>query len=273
VALERVDKFLLEGSDHYVWELFHENSKTSRHERHATFALHPSDAAIVSIMRRFRRVKPFTDFKRVDLPWAFPPTRMSFDVLAHTRETAREFAAGALQLSEVAKILFMSYGQTRDNVGSVYPRPFRIIPSGGALYPLELYLYAAEVVDLQRGLYHYDPEAHVLHMLPISAEPPVRAFVQQDLAAKAAVIVFVSAVFIRSTFKYGDRGYRFILLEAGHLAQNAMLTAHGLGLAAAPIGGYMDREVDDYLGIDGLNESTVYTLLVGQPVAPAPTGD
>jgi SagB-type dehydrogenase family enzyme len=270
--MERVDEFLLEGSDQYVWELFHENSKTSRHERHATFALHPSDAAIVSMMRRFRRVKPYTDFERIELPSAFPPAVTSFDELARTRETARGFAPGALDLSQLAKILFMSYGQTRDNVGSVYPRPFRIIPSGGALYPLELYVYAAQVADLQRGLYHYDPEAHVLHVLRIGAEPPIDAFVQRDLAESAAAMLFVSAVFVRATFKYGDRGYRFILLEAGHLAQNAVLTAHGVGLAVAPIGGYMDRELDQYLAIDGLNESTVYTLLVGHPLEPAPTG-
>src|SRR5829696_9188569 len=92
-----------------------------------------------------------------------------------------------------------------------------------------------------------------------------RSLIQMDLALGSAAIIFVSAIFVRSTFKYGDRGYRFVLLEAGHLAQNAILTAAELGLAAAPIGGYMDREVDDYLDIDGLNESTIYIMLIGQP--------
>ena len=75
--------------------------------------------------------------------------------------------------------------------------------------------------------------------------------------------MFVTAVFFRSTFKYGDRGYRFVLLEAGHLAQNACLAAAALGLAAAPIGGYFDRDVDRQLRLDGLSESSVYALLLG----------
>lgn len=264
----------MQSSDQLACELFHENSKTSRYERDANFALHPSDAAIVSMMRRLRRVKPYTDFPHIALPTAFSPSRMGLDELVRTRETARGFAASSIQLGELAKVLFMSYGLARDNAGTPYPRPFRVIPSGGALYPLELYIYAADVSDLEQGLYHYDCEAHALSRLRTRNDRAtlLRSFVQAELAADAAAVIMVSAIFVRSTFKYGDRGYRFVLLEAGHLVQNALLTAHGLGLAAAPIGGYMDRELDEYLGIDGLNESTVYVVLVGQPAERAAAG-
>jgi SagB-type dehydrogenase family enzyme len=91
--------------------------------------------------------------------------------------------------------------------------------------------------------------------------------VQQDLVESAAAVIFITAIFARSTFKYGDRGYRFILLEAGHLAQNANLAAQGMGLATTNIGGYADRLVDRYLDLDGLNESTVYVLLIGEAVS------
>jgi SagB-type dehydrogenase family enzyme len=90
-------------------------------------------------------------------------------------------------------------------------------------------------------------------------------FIQKDLAMSAAAYVFISAVFARSTFKYGDRGYRFILFEAGHLAQNATLTAQEMGLATTNVGGYSDRAIDRYLGVDGLNESVIYIMLLGQP--------
>ena len=71
-------------------------------------------------------------------------------------------------------------------------------------------------------------------------------------------MIFVAAVFGRTRFKYGVRGYRFALLEAGHVGQNVLLAATALGLGAVPLGGYYDRLTDEFLGLDGVNESTLY---------------
>jgi SagB-type dehydrogenase family enzyme len=266
MALEAVDEWLLEQQGDTSWELFHENSKMSRHERHQTYTLRPSDATIVRMMGRLRTVKPYGDYPKVRLPTEYPPSGRSFDSVLQHRTTARQFGGGPMRLDELAKLLHMSYGITRSNADTVFPRPFRTIPSGGALYPLELYVYASQVEGLERGLYHYDMEEQTLDVLHRRDDLAriSRFLVQYDLALNAAAIMFVSAIFFRSTFKYGDRGYRFILIEAGHLAQNANLTAQEMGLAAACIGGYSDRDVDRYLGFDGLNESTVYILLFGQ---------
>jgi len=168
----------------------------------------------------------------------------------------------------------MSYGVNRYNEDNGYPRPFRMIPSGGALYPLELYVYARRVDGLSPGLYHFDPEeATLAALIPRPSVDAGRAlapmFVQPELVEGAAAVIFIAAVFFRSTFKYGARGYRFVLLEAGHLAQNAMITATLEGIGATPIGGFFDREVDAFLALDGVNESTVYSLLLGHPGAPA----
>jgi SagB-type dehydrogenase family enzyme len=241
----------------------------SRYERHPTYGVHPSDATIVRMMRRLRTVKPFTDAPKVALPTEVPTSDASFDDVVSTRTTARGFARGGISITQLAKVLFTSYGVTRDNVDTIFPRPFRSVPSGGALYPLELYVHVGHVDGLDPGLYHYDPEDHTLDVLRAGADPATVAglLVQDDLARSAAAMIFVSAVFYRSTFKYGDRGYRFVLLEAGHLAQNAILCAHELGLASAPLGGYADRDVDRYLGFDGVSESTIYVLLFGPPAA------
>lgn len=274
MEFEQIDEVLVEGDWEPVWELFHENSKVSRFERHPTFTLHPSDHTIVRVMRQLRRVKAYEDKPKVALPVSWPASSHRFDELARGRETARAFRPGPVGLDQLAKVLHYSYGVTRDNEGTPFPRPFRVIPSGGALYPLEIYLYANRVKGLAPGLFHYDPEDSCLDALRSVDEPDVIAgmLMQSDLARDAAVVVFVSAVFFRSTFKYGDRGYRFALLEAGHLAQNAMLTAADLGLASAPIGGFADRDVDRYLRFDGITESTVYVLLLGQAADEAPSG-
>jgi SagB-type dehydrogenase family enzyme len=75
-------------------------------------------------------------------------------------------------------------------------------------------------------------------------------------------------MFERSTFKYGERGYRFVLLEAGHVAQNLSLTACALGMGCVNIGGFFDRKVDELLELDGLHQSTIYMAGVGDHGAP-----
>lgn len=263
---ESVDEFIEDKGPELIWELFHENSKTSLYERHPYFLQHPSDQTVVAMMRRLRRVKPYEDRTVVELPVELPPSDVSVDDAMLNRQTARSFGVDPITIPQLAKVLFLSYGVTRNNEGTEFPRPFRAVPSGGALYPLEIYVSVRRVSGLEPGIYHYDPEDHSLDCLRIddsAADDLAGCLVQEELAQQAAASLLVSSVFFRSTFKYGDRGYRFVLLEAGHLAQNAVLACTGLGLAAAPIGGYADRRVDRLLGVDGLNESVVYLILVG----------
>lgn len=268
MAHEAVEAHLLDRGPEMAWELFHENSKTSRHERHPFFPHHPSDATVVGVMRRLRTVKAYDDRPVVALPLDVPAAPQPLDEAMLARETARAFGPEPIELAALSKLLFCCYGVTRDNEGTDYPRPFRPVPSGGALYPLEVYVMAGRVTGLPPGLYHYDPEGHELHELRTGEEQVehlIGLTVQQDLARQAAATLLVSAVFFRSVFKYGDRGYRFVLLEAGHLGQNAVLLSQGLGLAAAPVGGYMDRDVDRLLRLDGIEESVVYMLHFGRP--------
>lgn len=267
MSLEAVEKALINPKTDTIWEVFHENSKMSWFDLFPINRQRLSEMAIVRIMRLVHQVKPFKDAPQIPLPEEMPVSERSFDEVLRSRTSAREFSGEGIRLDQLAKVLFMSYGITRDNAGTNFPRPFRTVPSGGALYPLDVYVYAARVSGLDTGLYHYNPETRSLDVLRKADEVQRISsfFVQSDLALKAAAILFISATFSRTIFKYGDRGYRFVLLEAGHLSQNANLTAQEMGLATTNIGGYTDRDVDRYLGLDGVNESTVYLLLVGQP--------
>jgi SagB-type dehydrogenase family enzyme len=257
-----VDEFLLDAGGQVVWELFHENSKTSRYERHPYYPHHPSDAEVVEMMRRLRTVKPYADSPRTVLPPARALGRPIGEALTG-RVSARGFGSGEIALGALSTVLALSGGVMRDERDAGYPRPFRAVPSGGALYPLELYVAARAVADLTVGLYHYDPEHHTLAGLRCDVPALIACSVQPELLGAAAAVILVSAVFVRSTFKYGDRGYRFALLEAGHLGQNAVLAAGAEGLAALPVGGYFDREVDALLELDGVDESVVYMLALG----------
>jgi SagB-type dehydrogenase family enzyme len=253
---------LFEGvarDDDNTWELFHENSKTSR------YAAIPPDDAVVARMQRLWEALPYERYPRFELPpaAAFPDLPLA-EVMAR-RETARALVPRTIRLEQLATMLNFGYGVTRDLRQQGFPRAFRVVPSGGALYPLELYFYSSHVDGLAPGIYHYNAVLHDLRFLRPGdfSEQIERGLVEPALARGASLLVFTTAIFERSVFKYGDRGYRFVLLEAGHVAQNMNLAVTALGLGCVNMGGYFDRNIDSFLEIDGLTHSCIYMMAVG----------
>jgi SagB-type dehydrogenase family enzyme len=195
----------------------------------------------------------------VILPRALP-LHDSLDDLVARRRSGRAELSRAVRLPELAAVLAASYAAT-DHPGGGSRRP---VPSGGALYPLELYAIALAVHGLERGIYHYDPFGHRLAQLDRVRWHRLReAFVEPALLDSASVVLVVTAMFWRSRCKYGARGYRFALIEAGHLAQNTLLAATALDLPALPVGGFYDRRLDRLVGADSLDEATLYALVLG----------
>jgi SagB-type dehydrogenase family enzyme len=204
---------------------------------------------------------------RVILPAPAPLDRPLGEVIAG-RRSQREFACGPIAADVLAALLQAGYGIT----GSLEPDgdrpviPLRAAPSGGALYPLELYAALLRVDDLEQALYHFDPLRSGLEVVRtgVTATDLVPLSTYPEVVSSCAVVVFVAAIFGRTRFKYGLRGYRFALFEAGHVAQNILLAATALGLAAVPFGAFYDRRTDAFLGLDGVNESTLYTIALGR---------
>lgn len=180
------------------------------------------------------------------------------------RRSAESFGGGHVSLPVLASLLLRTYGITGWEGG----RALRPTPSGGALYPLDVFVIAQRISDLRTsGLYHFDPFREVLADLgdvdlvavESSLNPP-------ELPASAAMTIVVSASFWRSRFKYGQRALRFALMEAGHLAQNMLLVATGHGLATRPIGGFLDAGLTELLpDHNGVDDAPLYALLIGSP--------
>ena len=146
------------------------------------------------------------------------------------------------------------------------PQSLRAVPSGGALYPLELYVVSHRVEALEPALYHYEPLRHVLELLrPLESPAEAELSPYPEPLVESAAVVAMTAMFWRSRFKYGARAYRFALMEAGHVGQNLLLAAAALGLDAVPLGGFFDREVDAFLGVDGIYEASLYLVPLGYP--------
>jgi SagB-type dehydrogenase family enzyme len=179
-----------------------------------------------------------------------------------SRRSRRSFGTRPLELTRLATLLHAAYGVTATMDGT--PQDLRTVPSGGALYPLELYVAAHRVEGLDPALYHYDPLRHGLeHLRPLESPAGPELSPYGEPLAESAAVVAMTAMFWRSRFKYGARAYRFALMEAGHVGQNLLLAAAALGLDAVPLGGFYDREVDAFLGVDGIYEASLYLVPFG----------
>jgi len=210
-----------------------------------------------------RSAKRFPQRPYVPLPEASLGTATLADAVA-ARRSRRSFGPDSLELSKLSTLLHVAYGITAGIDGT--PQSLRAVPSGGALYPLELYVVSHRVEALEPALYHYDPLRHVLELLrPLESPAGAELSPYPEPLVESAAVVAMTAMFWRSRFKYGARAYRFALMEAGHVGQNLLLAAAALGLDAVPLGGFFDREVDAFLGVDGIYEASLYLVPLGYP--------
>lgn len=183
--------------------------------------------------------------------------------LLKKRRSERSFEKTPVSAAALSQILWATQGIT---LKTPY-HEFRAAPSAGGLYPLETYLVLNRVEDFKPGVYHYQVPTHSLVLLKEGpfGEKLARIALDQSMTANAAFTFIWSAVVERSKWKYGERAYRYIYLDAGHMAQNAALTALSLELGSCPIGAFFDSEADELLGLDGKDEFSVYMTAIGKP--------
>ena len=254
---ERRDQFRPLGAPpDCLWpasRVFHDHSKLSP-------AWMPVlSAEQIEALTRNLDFKRYPGAVRTRLPQV-PPIQADLGRVIHARRSGHDFAQRPLALDEVATLLGLSCGVTED--GAI---PRRAAPSAGALYPVETYLVAARVDGLPPGIYHYAALEHVLEMVrPLDGFEAFRYILPAGLfAAAPPLIVVFSVVFERTQLKYVERGYRFGLLEAGHIAQNLLLVATALGMCSVSMGGFMDDPFNALMQFDTGKEAVVYGVLVG----------
>ncbi len=179
------------------------------------------------------------------------------------RQSSRSFSDKAVNLDELSTLLFYSAGIIKD--ADFWEETRRPYPSGGARYPLEIYLGVKSVENLLPAVYHYNVKSHSLEK--IGGKEELEKFqdtIFPSWAKDAALTVVITAVFDRTLQKYQDRGYRYILLEAGHLAQNFYLLAPALNLKCCGLGAFGEERLDRVLDIDGEIEGSLYVLVFGK---------
>jgi SagB-type dehydrogenase family enzyme len=144
---------------------------------------------------------------------------------------------------------------------------FRTAPSAGGLYPVETYLLVRAVEGLDPGIYHFRPLTADLEFLKGGdyARILASAALGQGMVTDAQVTFIWSAVLARGKWKYRERAYRYIYIDAGHIGQNLYLAAESLGLGACTIGAFFDDDVNRLVGLDGTEETAIYMGCVGWP--------
>ncbi|MCL4799749.1 MAG: SagB/ThcOx family dehydrogenase [Burkholderiales bacterium] len=174
------------------------------------------------------------------------------------RRSVRNFGDAALTLAELSQLLWAAQG-VADASGQ------RTAPSAGAIYPLETYVVAGNVRDLATGIYRYEPRRHrlVRHAREDRRASLAAAAHGQDWTAAAPAMLVIAAVETRTTRKYGDRGARYVHMEAGHAAQNALLQAAALGLGGTVVGAFDDAEVRRVLELRS-GEQPLYLIPIGR---------
>jgi SagB-type dehydrogenase family enzyme len=183
--------------------------------------------------------------------------QVSLEESLRQRRSVREYSTIPLFLAEVSQLLWAAQGMTSDTGG-------RTAPSAGALYPLEVYLVSGNVENLTAGFYHYLPLGHELIQTQTADLRAVlaQAALGQSSVRDGAADIVISAVYARTTARYGERGIRYADLEAGHCAQNICLQAAAMGLGSVTIGAFDDNQVKQVLGL-AENESPLYIIPIG----------
>jgi SagB-type dehydrogenase family enzyme len=251
--------------------LYHENSKINRATLpYLAESIGEFAADVEQLRRSATAAKTYPGSDRIELArlGRLPRPDQPLDVVLAGRRSVREFSAAPVPLRAVASLLQRALGVTGEMTHAEHPeirQRMRAHPSGGALYPIETYLVALRVEQLDAGVYHYHAPDECLEVVR-------RANLTDRLASlvltaggpfDAAGVIVLAARWEQSIAKYGERSYRVVLLDAGHVAQNLLLVATGLGLATCPVAGFHDDALAAEVGLDPNREPVLYLILFG----------
>jgi len=204
--------------------------------------------------------KQYANAEKVILPTDWEMNKSLGKTLQY-RRSHRRYTSKALSMQDLAIMLWASQGIS-GRAGSFF---FRAAPSAGALYPVETYLSIQNVESLSPGLYHFQPAEFGLEKMSdgFAGKKVAEAALGQDFLAQAGVVFIWSAILRRNFSKYGHRGLRYIMMDAGHICQNLLLAVEGLELGACPVAAFYDDELNGLFGLDGEEESIIYLAAVG----------
>ena len=196
--------------------------------------------------------------KSIKLPKPQYDSNVSIEETLLKRRSIRSYKSEPLAIAEISQLLWSAQGVTNR-------KGFKTAPSAGALYPLEVYIAAGNVTDLDAGIYKYYPHKHeIVNTIKGDKRSELcRAGLGQSSIKNAPAVMVFCAVFERVTGSYGKRGLQYVHMEVGHVIQNVCLQAISLGLGSVIIGAFDDYDVKDVMNFE-LDEHPLLILPVGK---------
>jgi len=182
------------------------------------------------------------------------------------RTSVREYRKEHISKDELSYLLWCTQG-VKKVVDGMYT--FRTVPSAGARHALETLVLVNNVRGLATGVYRYLALEHKIQEFATReavADEIAHACFGQDFVKKSAVTFIWVAVSDRMTWRYSERGYRYILLDAGHVCQNLYLAAESIGCGVCAVGAYDDDAINKLLGLDGKNKFVIYIAAAGRKI-------
>jgi SagB-type dehydrogenase family enzyme len=227
--------------------------------------LGPSDQSLGVPLPPFEpEAEPDAGVVRLRKPEVFDAGAIDLRDAIEKRRSVRDYAQKPLSRDELSYLLWCTQG-----VREVLPGccTLRTVPSAGARHAFETYLLVNRVESILPGLYRYRAFTHDLVVRAEDtrlAGKAVSCCYGQRFVAQSAVTMIWTAVVYRMTWRYGERGYRYIHLDAGHVCQNLYLASLSVGCGACAIAAFDDDALSDLLGIDGTDQIPVYLCTVGK---------
>ena len=177
------------------------------------------------------------------------------------RRSLRDFSHDPITFEELSVLIWATQGITTRAWGV----DLRTVPSAGALYPIETYVVVNRIQGISAGIYHYSVKEAQLVLIREGSfgRELSQAALGQEMLGEAACAFVWTAMVERSKWKYRERAYRYIYMDAGHVGQNLYLAATGLNLGCCTVGAFFDDEIDHLIGIEGTGEITIYLGAVG----------
>lgn len=220
-------------------------------------------------------VKSYSGAERTALLPHEPLPALVSEVL-NKRRSRREYARQPISRQQLSTLVYYTCGITGRTQGYGYVQlPLRTFPSCGGLQDPEVYLSVQAVEDLSPGLYHYQAVDHVLELMrPGQYGPRLRDLsLGQPQLETASVVFLITGCFDRLRWKYGERGYRYMCMDAGYLGQNIYIVGEAMGLGVCAIAAFMDDAIEQLLSVDGRNETALLLTTVGVPIPREPSAD
>ncbi len=220
----------------------------------------PLNSKQAAALARNGDYKRYSNAVSISLPSALAPLDVPLEDAIRNRRSRKQFSDTSISVQELTRLLEFAAGVTHQE-----EIPRRAAPSAGALFPVEIYPMVFGVDGIEPGLYHYVAVTSTLEYLkPLNGPCDLWPVLDFSFEGTTPAVAFaLTARLPRVQAKYGERGYRFALMESGHIAQNMLLTATALGLNSIPAGGFFDDGLNFLLGVDGRDEVAVYLVLAG----------